>query len=217
MDGYNIKVQTKLWKVNTGIIEHLFFNESISDLVSDKTDFGEMKGFFKMSDRENHVQYCDIDPEWESEYILLFLSEDRLKSTTELAYLKRYRAFSSAYHDKERLILKYTHMVSEMESRIKKVNRDGLIDADDITSSCIKDICNLQSKIDEESAHLLTYENELAKLENTEIIKKIVEREGPDDLILEMTYAKTTLNRTEEKNNSKTKKKVFKRILELLR
>lgn len=61
------------------------------------------------------------------------------------------------------------------------------------------------------------YEKELAKLENTKIIKEIVEREGPDDLILEMTFAKTTLNRTEEKTTPTQKKNVFNRILELLR
>ena len=51
------------------------------------------------------------------------------------------------------------------------------------------------------------YEKELSKLENTETIKEIVAREGPKDLILEMTFAKTTLDRNEEnkKEHSKIK------------
>lgn len=61
------------------------------------------------------------------------------------------------------------------------------------------------------------YERELAKLENTKVIKDIVEREGPEDLILEMTFAKTTLNRAEEKDTPRAKKNIFRRILELLR
>jgi hypothetical protein len=105
----------------------------------------------------------DIDPIWESEFILHFLSKDRAKNKKELSYLARYKSLLSEYYNTK----------NESES--------------------------------------VFYENELAKLENTETIKEIVAREGPKDLILEMTFAKTTLNVNEERQCKKIKKK--KRVL----
>ena len=110
----------------------------------------------------------DIEPIWESEYILNFLSEDRLQNQKESSYLLQYKSILSQYY-------------------------------------------NAKTKFE-----LDFCEKELAKLENTETIRRIVEREGPDDLILEMTFAKTTLNRTEE-TTPKQKKKMFERLLDLLR
>ena len=118
----------------------------------------------------------DIDPIWESEYIidnLLFWDKSNIKNEKELAYIKKYLALSSAYHDKERVIQKYKNMILNNEIKMASVNRDGVKDANKITRACIKDIHFLQRKIDEESAILLTYENELVKLENTETIKEI--------------------------------------------
>lgn len=89
---------------------------------------------------------CDIDPVWESEFILHYLSKDRAKNQKELSYLTRYQFLLANYY-----------------------------------------------KTNSESEYAF-YEKELADLENTEIIKRIVEREGPKDLIINMTFAKTELN-----------------------
>lgn len=108
-----------------------------------------MKYLYEGEEYDGYI--CDIDPIWESEFILMLLSKDRLKNKKELSYVARYQSLLAEYYN--------TKSESEYEF----------------------------------------YEKELAKLENTEIIKQIVEREGPEDLILEMTFAKITLNMDEEK------------------
>lgn len=139
---------------------------------------------------------ADIDsfdrPSWE---ILCWLSEGSLKNTTELSYFKQYRSLHSAYSDIKTQLRMYNSIVSDMESRVKKVNRDGVKDADEITTSCIRYICHLQRKIDEESTNLLAYENELAKLEESKPIQDILNRERRDGEEIEMTFAKFTLEK----------------------
>lgn len=104
-----------------------------------------------MADIENNIQYCDIDPIWESSFILSsYFLKDRLKNKKEVSYLTRYQTLYS----------NYCKFVSEPKAEF--------------------------------------FEKELAKLENTKVIREIVAREGPADLILEMTFAKTKLNENEE-------------------
>ena len=111
-----------------------------------------------MADNDNNIQYSDIDPEWESSFILMFLSKDHLKNKKEISYLTRYQTLYS----------NYCKFISEPKAEF--------------------------------------FEKELAKLENTKVIKKIVAREGPADFILEMTFAKTTLNPNHIKTDIKEKK-----------
>lgn len=147
-----------------------------------------------MRSNEHDVLFCDIDPEWESDFILQFLSKDRLKSKKELEYFTKYNSILSAYNEKKRIISMYEHIISKYEDRIKQVNKDDEEDKDNITKACIRSICSYQNKVDEESAYLQTYENELARLENTKTIRGIVDREG-NTSIVEMVFAKTTLAR----------------------
>lgn len=150
------------------------------------------------------IDYCDIDPydrtSWE---ILCFLSKDKLKTKTEVEYWQKYRMLSSAHSDKNTKIRMYNSIILQRENRIKQVNRDDVKDADNLTKSCIQYICHLQGLIDKESAHLLTYENELAKLENSKPIQDILNRERKDGEEIEMRFAKFTFKEKNKTQNTK--------------
>ena len=119
-----------------------------------------MKYLYEGKEFDGYI--CDIDPEWESEFILYCLPKERAKNKKELSYLMRYQLLLSNYY---------------------------------------------RTKDESEYAF---YEKELAKLENNEIIKRIVEREGPKDLIINMTFAKTELNINKE---NYVKRTIFDKVI----
>ena len=165
-----------------------------------------------MGNDEYDVQYCDIDEEetyGKSDWMLLGVSENRVKDATELAHLKRYCYLLRAYHDKQTLIRTYKSMIDKNESTIKRVNRDAEPDADATTRVCLRNICSYQSKVDEESTYLLTYENELAKLEHSKPIQAILLRENKGFEEIRMTFAKFTIRSDDvSKDNRKTKQEL---------